>query len=91
MRPIPQSADVKDYVNWSLKEMGQAVVVVEGEYALPLPKVPVGIRIFDVNLSIFKPRLPLATEIPMAPWMDTNTVMSGGNVVQKSYPIGWGY
>jgi hypothetical protein len=90
-RPIPMSADVADYVRWSLNEIGQAVVVVEGEYAPPLPRVATGLRVFDGNLRIFSAKLPLPTAIPVAPWMDASTVVAGGNVVQRSYPLGWGY
>jgi len=91
VKPLPQGADVKDYVRWSLKEMGQAVVVVEGELGLPLPKLATGLQVFEGNLKLFRPRLPLPSEIPAPVWMDANTVMAGGNVVQRSYPLGLGY
>lgn len=90
-KPLPMSADVADFVKWSLSEAGQAVVVVEGEYERPLPKVATGIRIFDGKLRLFSPRLPNPADIPAAPWTDTGTTRSGGNVVQRMYPIGWGY
>ncbi|BDU78641.1 hypothetical protein [Mesoterricola sediminis] len=91
IKPLAQGAGVADYVRWSLKEVGQAVVVVEGEAGLPLPTLAAGIKVFDGNLKLFRPRLPLPSEIPAPAWMDANTVMAGGNVVQKTYPIGWGY
>ncbi|BDU74784.1 hypothetical protein [Mesoterricola silvestris] len=90
-RPMPVAADVAEYVRWSLTELGQAVVVVEGEYAAPLPKVATGIRFLDGNLRLFSVRGINPADIPAAPWMDTGTIRSGGNVVQKTYPIGWGY
>ena len=91
VKTIPLGAGVAEYVRWSLNEMGQAVVVVEGEYAMPLPKVATGIRIFDGNLALFRARLPLPTDMPVAPWMDMNTVGAPGNPAGKSYPMGWGY
>jgi len=91
VKPMNAGADAKAYVRWSLKEMGQAVVVVEGAMGLPLPTLATGIRVFDGKLKLFKPRLPQPGEIPAPPSMDLNTVMAGGNVVQRSYPLGWGY
>jgi len=91
LKPIPLSADARDYVKWALSEMGQAVVVVEGEYAQPLPKIPASLRMFNNNLSLFKVRLPQPGEIPAPFWTDPNVTMSGGNVVQRMYPLGWGY
>jgi hypothetical protein len=91
MKPLKASADVKDMVQWSLGEMGQAVVVVEGELAM-LPKVATpGIRVFDGKLRLFTPKLPRIDEIPMPYWVNPNVTMAGGNVVQKIYPMGWGY
>jgi len=91
VKPMDPAADAKAYVRWSLREMGQAVVVVEGTMGLPLPTLATGIRVFDGKLKLFKPRLPRPDEIPAPPSMDFNTVMAGGNVVQRSYPLGWGY
>ncbi len=91
MKPIPMSADVKEYVRWSLKEMGQAVVVVEGEMGLALPRAHPGIRLFDGGLTLFQPKLPSPADIPTAPWLDMSTVGAPGNSAGKIYPIGWGY
>lgn len=90
-RPLPMGAGVNDYVRWSLEEMGQAVVVVEGELDRPLPRVATGLHAFDGGLRLFRPSLPLATAIPAAPWMDLTTVGAPGNPAGKSYPMGWGY
>ncbi|NTV72733.1 MAG: hypothetical protein HGA66_00790 [Holophaga sp.] len=90
-KPLPVAADVAAFVKWSLAEMGQAVVVVEGEYALPLPRVSTGIQILEGKMRLFSVKMPNPADIPAAPWMDTSTLRSGGNVVQKIYPIGWGY
>ncbi len=91
VKPIPQAAGVGDYVAWSLHEMGGAVVVVEGDMPLPLSKLPSGLQVLQGKLRLFQPRMTLATDFPVAPWMDTSRIMSGPNVAQKIYPLGWGY
>lgn len=91
LKPISLSAGTEDYVRWSLLEMGQAVVVVEGEMPLPLAKVNPGITTLGGKLRLLQPRKPLLTDLPVAPWMDLGTVGIPGNPAQKSYPIGWGY
>ncbi len=90
-KPLPAAADVKAFVTWSLQEAGQAVVVVEGDYAPPLPRVATGLQVLDGKLRLFSVRLPNPADIPAAPWMDLGTVRSGGNVAQRIYPMGWGY
>jgi len=90
-KPIPMSANVSDLVDWSLKEMGQAVVVVEGQLSLPVPKVNTGVKVFSGGLQLFRPVLHTPTEIGVAPWMDLTTVGAPGNPAGKMYPMGWGY
>ena len=90
-KTLPLGADVKDYVRWSLGEMGQAVVVVEGELARPLPKVATGIRIFENKVNFFRPVLRLPTDLAPAPWMDMASAGAPGNPASKTYPLGWGY
>jgi hypothetical protein len=91
VKPMSLGADVKDYVRWSLDEMGQAVVVVEGELGLALPRIATGIKVFDGKLNLFRPRIPLPSDIPPASWVDMSAVGAPGNPAGKSYPIGWGY
>ena len=53
MNPIPMGADTADLVAWSLKEMGQAVVVVEGELPTLVPKRQItGLNLFDGKIKL---------------------------------------
>jgi hypothetical protein len=90
-KPVALSANVADLVRWSVKDMGQAVVVVEGELGVDLPKVGTGIRVFGGTLSLFKPEFHQPSEIPVAPWMDLTSVGAPGNPAGKMVPLGWGY
>ena len=92
VKPMSQGSGAKGYVDFSMKEMGQAVVVVEGELPALVPKAAIpGLKLFDGKLKMFRPVLPLPTEIPVAPWMDLTKVGAPGNPASKSFPIGWGY
>ena len=91
-KPVSMGADVGELVRWSVKDMGQAVVVVVGELGVvDIPKVNPGIHIFNGGLTLFRPRLPMPTDLPVAPWMDLNAVGNPGNPAGKMIPLGWGY
>ena len=91
VKPMSYASGVKGYVDWSLREMGQAVVVVEGELPLPIPKVAMGLRLFDGKVKLFRPNVTLPSDLPVAPWMDLNRVGPPGNPASKTVPLGWGY
>lgn len=100
--PPPPSKVLKVEGSWAfnlerakrrlLEDMPGAVVVVE-EDALP----PIALK--TMNLKFGKgwfrigqkwtPKLPSHIDLPK--WMDPNITHSGGNVVHRNYPIGWGY
>jgi len=92
MNPIPMGADTADLVAWSLKEMGQAVVVVEADLrVIKMEKVNTGLKVFGGDLTLFQPRLPLPTDLAPAPWMDMSAVGAPGNPAARIFPLGWGY
>lgn len=65
-----------------------AVVVVEEEEGFPL--LPRTHRRTGF-IHFFGPVPNRTTALPGAPWMDPATVVSGGNIVGRVYPLGWGY
>ncbi len=77
----------------ALRDMPGAVVVVEEDGPGQMPKQAVA------HLSLGgRFRLAMRKELPVFPatppmprWMDPNVTMSGGNVVNQLFPIGWGY
>lgn len=73
-----------------------AIVVIEGtavEYIYEHSHV---IRFYKsgrnaLGLKVFGPS-PIPKYAPLTPfWMDTNSIRSGPNVVQRNYSLGWGY
>jgi hypothetical protein len=93
-RPLPMATSSTDAVRTSLKEIGGgAVVVVEDDLPMVvMPKVFTSVRILGGKLQLFNRHDPQPTDLPVVPWMDTDAVVSGaGNVVSRTYPIGWGY
>lgn len=92
VKPMSRGAGAKEFVTFSMKEMGQAVVVVEGEMPTLVPRATLpSLKLFDGKLKLFRPVLPLPSDLPMAPWMDLSTTGAPGNPASKSFPIGWGY
>lgn len=92
VKPMAQGSGTKGFVDFSMKEMGQAVVVVEGEMPKFVAKIDVpSLKLFDGKLKLFRPVMPLPNQIPAAPWMDLTTAGAPGNPVSKSFPLGWGY
>jgi hypothetical protein len=70
---------------------GGAVVVVEDELPRFNQKLNTGVVVFDGKLRFLKPVLGQSYGLPVPVWMNPNVVMSGGNIVQRSYAFGWGY
>lgn len=92
VKPLSRGAGAKELVAFSMKEMGQAVVVVEGEMPTLMPTTTLpGLKLFDGKLKLFRPVMPLPSDLPVAPWMDLTTTGAPGNPASKSFPIGWGY
>jgi hypothetical protein len=93
--PLPLAASVADYTRASLRDLaGGAVVVVEDYLPLPMLMVPTGFSLIGGRLRFQTGGLGLGAfqgGVAVFPWMDSNAVRSGGNVVSRIYPIGTGY
>lgn len=94
--PPPLSAWTAEATRSSMKEIrGGAVVVVEDVLqVVVMPQLFTGVRLLGGKLQLFNREVPQPGDLPVNTWMDPGTVYSGGtggNVVQRTYPIGWGY
>ena len=97
LRQLPAfSAWAAQAARSSVQEIGGGAVVVV-EDVLPvvvMPELHTGLRLLGGKLQLFNRDLPQPGDLPITSWMDPNTVYSGGtggNVVARTYPIGWGY
>ena len=94
-RPLPIAASVADYAHSAIIEIGGgAVVVVEDYLPFAMPKVPEGFTLIGGRLRFQTGAAvgPTTQGVqPAFPWMDSNAVRSGGNVVGRVYPMGLGY
>lgn len=82
--------DMDAEVKQAMKEMAGAVVVVEGRYESPIPKHLEAVTILKGRLRLSRSAPGMDTRMLPA-WMNPGSVVGGGNVLHKSYPIGWGY
>jgi hypothetical protein len=91
-KPSSAAPSISAMVRSSMRDFtGGAIVVIEDDLPRYNPKVNIGAAIFGGNLRLFKPVLGQAPGLPVPVWMNHNIVMSGGNIVQQNYPMGWGY
>ena len=89
----PMSALTAETIRTSLKEIGGGAVVVV-EDLLPvvvMPEVFTGLRLLGGKLQLFNRQGAQPYDLPVASWMDKDTVYAGGQVVSRTYPLGWGY
>lgn len=82
--------DMDQEMKKAMQEMASAVVVVEGRYESPIPKHLEAISILKSRLRLGRSSPEMDTRLLPA-WMNPGSVVGGGNVLHKSYPIGWGY
>ena len=91
-KPLPLATSVAALTRATVGELGgSATVMVEDELPRYLPKSFANLELFGSKLRLFKAVTGQPGDMPVLPWMDTGTVRSGGNVAQRSYPLGWGY
>lgn len=92
-RVVSASFSVARASRSAIREMPGAIVVVEEDGLVPLAQETGSQSLFRGKLRLLTRRdLPVFPATPPMPrWMDPNITMSGGNVVNQVFPIGWGY
>lgn len=76
----------------ALRETPGAVVVVEGTALSVQPEdmVRAWLRAPGRNRSLLKPT-GASAHAAQPLWMNPDVIRSGGNVIHRTYPIGWGF
>ena len=77
----------QELVQGTLHDLPGSVVVVEDEAFHLVPRQEVRLAV----VRILEPPYGSIGGMPLAPWMDGPTVVSGGNTISKVYCLGWGY
>jgi len=73
----------------AMEELAGAVVVVEEDGSVPVPKLPSGFSIFNGKFQLRPGSEPMnGVGVPPPSWMDPNVVMSNPNAATRTYTVG---